>query len=245
MKELRECADETLDKATQFQWEQRERDGHMPKIPGCPVCVEEHGAVVHHFGSTSSSLHSLHLDTRCWGDLSLDGKRYFVVAGFRVQHEDKIIIVLFFIPMDNKSGPVVSQDAFWLIDYTQYTASCKQLQAFHGSKVLRVLSEQGTEFVNQYFHLSTSPAHQPQTNGVAERLFGLAKQRTRRLLLASTLPDVYWIYAMRFAEMLRHKALGFPWNVPACGEEVGIWRSRQGASQVFAQQGCCGSTDLN
>ena len=27
------------------------------------------------------------------------------------------------------------------------------------------------------------------------------------------------------AEMLQHKALGFPWNVPAFGEEVGIWRS--------------------
>ena len=28
---------------------------------------------------------------------------------------------------------------------------------------------------------------------------------------------------MRFAaELLRHKALGFPWNMPAFGEEVGI-----------------------
>ena len=32
---------------------------------------------------------------------------------------------------------------------------------------------------------------------------------------------------MRFAaEMLRHKALGFPWNMPAFGEEVGMWRSQ-------------------
>ena len=31
---------------------------------------------------------------------------------------------------------------------------------------------------------------------------------------------------MRFAaEMLRHKALGFTWNMPAFGEEVGMWRS--------------------
>ena len=34
-------------------------------------------------------------------------------------------------------------------------------------------------------------------------------------------------YAMRFAaEMLRHKALGFSWNMPAFGEEVGMWRSQ-------------------
>ena len=32
---------------------------------------------------------------------------------------------------------------------------------------------------------------------------------------------------MRFAaEMLRHKALGFPWNMPAFAEEVGMWRSQ-------------------
>ena len=76
-------------------------------------------------------------------------------------------------------------------------------------------------------HLATSPAHQPQSNGVAERLAGLVKQCTRRLLLAAGLPDFYWSYAMRFAaEMLRHKALGFQWHVPAFGEEVGMWRSR-------------------
>ena len=76
-------------------------------------------------------------------------------------------------------------------------------------------------------HLATSPAYQPQSNGVAERMIGLAKQCTRRLLLASRLPDIYWSYAMRFAaEMLRHKALGFSWNLPAFGEEVGMWRSQ-------------------
>ena len=51
---------------------------------------------------------------------------------------------------------------------------------------------------------------------VLQRLVGLAKQCTRRLLLAAGLPDFYWSYAMRFvAEMLRHKALGFQWHVPA------------------------------
>ena len=33
---------------------------------------------------------------------------------------------------------------------------------------------------------------------------------------------------MRFAaHTLRHKDLGFPWNAPAFGEEVGIWRSHE------------------
>ena len=51
------------------------------------------------------------------GDLSLDGKRYFVVAGLRVQHEDKVMLVPFFIPVENKSGLVVAKEVFQLIDY--------------------------------------------------------------------------------------------------------------------------------
>ena len=49
----------------------------MPRLPDCPVGVEEHGSVVRHFASTSTSLHTLYLDTGYWGDLSLDGKRHF------------------------------------------------------------------------------------------------------------------------------------------------------------------------
>ena len=96
-----------------------------------------------------------HLDTGYWGDLSLDGKRYFVVAGLRVQHEDKVILVPFFILVENKTGLVVSQEVFQLIDYI---APCKQLQAFH--RVLHILSDQGTELVNQdYSPLLSLPLH--------------------------------------------------------------------------------------
>ena len=138
------------------------------------------------FSSTTNSLQTLHLDTGYWGDPSLDGKRYFLAAGL---HEDKIMLVPFFIPVENKTGLTVSQEVFQLIDHI---ATCKQLQAFHhGSRVLRILSDQGTEFVNQEFekharqrgiHLATSPAHQPQSNSVADRLVGLAKQCARRFL---------------------------------------------------------------
>ena len=127
---------------------QHERDDQLPKPPDCPVCIEEHGSVVRHFSSTSTGWHTLHLDTGYWGDLSLDGKQYFVVAGLRVKHDDKVMLVPFFVPVENKTGLVVSQEMFQLTDRI---ASHKQLQAFHGSKVLRILSEQGTECVNQDF----------------------------------------------------------------------------------------------
>ena len=120
----------------------------MPKLPECPVCVEDHGSVVRRFASASSSLRSSHLDTGYWGDLSLDGRRCFVEAGLRVQREDKVILAPFVMPVENKSGLTVSQEVFKLIDHIAF---CKQLQAFHGSKVLRILSDQGTEFVNQDF----------------------------------------------------------------------------------------------
>ena len=138
MKDLRLCAHETMDTKPpvpyrpQEVWEQRERDGHM--LPdrtriGCQALLQ-----LYQFACAN-----LHLDTGCWGDLSLDGKRYFVVAGLRVRHEDKVMLVPFFIPVENKTGLTVSQGVFQLIDYI---ATCKQLQAFHGSKVLSILRDQ-------------------------------------------------------------------------------------------------------
>ena len=69
-KELRTCADETLDAKPPAPyrppevWEQRERDGHMPKVPDFPVC----SSFCQHVYLDSTSLHTLHLDTGYWGD---------------------------------------------------------------------------------------------------------------------------------------------------------------------------------
>ena len=127
------------------EWETHERNGHLPKLPDCPVCVEEQGPVVRHYAQSSPSLNTLHLDTGYWGDWSLDEERYFIAAALRVEHDKSGILIPFFVPVENKSAIVVSS----------------------------------------------------------------------------------WSYAMRFAaEMLRHKALGFTWNMPAFGKEVGLWRSQ-------------------
>ena len=72
MKELRECAEEVVDTTSSPStrplevWEQNERDGHMPELPDCPVCAQKHRSVVRHYASTSSSLHTRHLDTGYW-----------------------------------------------------------------------------------------------------------------------------------------------------------------------------------
>ena len=69
------------------EWERHQRNGHHPKLPDCPVCVEEQGPVVRHYAHSSSSLNTLHLDTGYWGDWSLDEKRYFIAAALRVEQD--------------------------------------------------------------------------------------------------------------------------------------------------------------
>ena len=43
------------------EWEKHERNGHIPKLPDCPVCVEEQGPVFRHYAQSSPSLNTLHL----------------------------------------------------------------------------------------------------------------------------------------------------------------------------------------
>ena len=50
--------------------------------------------------------------------------------------------------MENKSAVVVSREVFALIDWI---STCKQIQAFNGAKINHILSDQGSEFVNQEF----------------------------------------------------------------------------------------------
>ena len=107
------------------------------------------------------------------------------------------MVVPYFLAVENKSGLTVTKAVFQLIDQTN---GCKREQSFHGAQILQIVRDKGTELFNQELetaarrrgsiHLATSPAHQPQSNGLAARLVGLAKQTTRRLLLARRLPNL-------------------------------------------------------
>ena len=65
MKELRLCADDTMDTKLTIPsrapevCEQHEWDGHMPKFPDCPVCVQEHGSVIDYI-ATCKQLQAFH-----------------------------------------------------------------------------------------------------------------------------------------------------------------------------------------
>ena len=111
MKQLRLLGEHLTDTPTHptrppEEWERHERNGHHPKLPDCPVCVEEQGPVVRHYAHGSSSLNTLHLDTGYWGDWSLDEKRYFIAAALRVEQDGSGILIPFFVPVENKSAIV-------------------------------------------------------------------------------------------------------------------------------------------
>ena len=115
------------------------------------------------------------------------------MAGVRVKHENTYMVVPYFLPVKSMSGMTVTKAVFQLTDQINV---CNRVQSFRAAHILRIFNDKGTEFVNQKFdtatpqrgtHVATSPAHQPESNGLAERLVGLAKQTTRRLLLACQL----------------------------------------------------------
>ena len=108
------------------EWEKHERNGHIPKLPDCPVCVEEQGPIVRHYAQSSPSLKTLRLDTGYWGDWSLDEKRYFIAAALRVDHDKSGILIPFFVLVENKSAIVVSREVFALIDSLRQQGSSMQ-----------------------------------------------------------------------------------------------------------------------
>eukprot|EP00971_Amphidinium_carterae_P318498 6330551-Amphidinium_carterae.1 len=73
---------------------------------------------------------------------------------------------------------------------------------------------------------SFSPPHQPQSNGLAERMVGLMKTTCRRLILSANTSMYMWPFAVTVASVMqRVKLLGHDWSLPVFGELVAIWRS--------------------
>ena len=97
----------------------------------------------------------------------------------------------------------------------------RNLHQITGSRVVRIQADGGREFSNQKLRdlcwrksiiLSFSPAHQPSSNGIAERMVGILKSTVRRVLKQAHLDREWWSYACRFAgHMMREKVLGREW----------------------------------
>ena len=115
----------------------------------------------------------------------------------------------------------------------------RNLHQIKGTRVTRIQADGGGEFTNKQVRdlcweknivLSYSPAHQPSSNGIAERMVGMLKTTVRRMLPQSNLGREWWSYACRFAgRMMRERVLGRDWTYPLFGQLVGIWKSHDKA----------------
>ena len=115
----------------------------------------------------------------------------------------------------------------------------RNLHQIKGSRATRIQADGGGEFTNKKIQdlcweknivLSYSPAHQPSSNGIAERMVGMLKTTVRRMLKQSNLGREWWSYACRFAgHMMRERVLGREWTYPLFGQLVGIWKSHDKA----------------
>ena len=115
----------------------------------------------------------------------------------------------------------------------------RNLHQIKGSRVTRIQADGGGEFTNKKIQdlcweknivLSYSPAHQPSSNGIAERMVGMLKTTVRRMLKQANLGREWWSYACRFAgHMMRERVLGREWTYPLFGQLVGVWKSHDKA----------------
>ena len=213
------------------KWLEHHQSGHLTKDPGCPACMEEAGSKVNHRrkkGDRSPGV--MHCDLATF-EASADGHKYCLVAAVTIEVDKESKLLPFFVPMPKKDAVGSSQGR---------------------SRIARIQADGGGEFTNQKVRdlcweknitLSYSPAHQPSSNGMAERMVGMLKTTVRRMLKQAKLGRERWSYACRFAgHMMREKVLGREWPHPVIlGQLVGIWKSHDKAqANSLDDRGCVG-----
>ena len=177
----------------------------------------------------------MHVDLAAF-ESSADQIKYAFVSACTIRVDDEDRLLPIFIPIPRKDAATVLkavQDAMSLM-------GSRQLVQIPGSRIVRIQGDGGGEFNNEKLksycqeigvQLTFSPAHQPSSNGIAERMVGLCKTAVRRLLKQAQLEAAWWSYACRMsARMMREKVVGRIWKYPLFGQLVGIWRGHDKAS---------------
>ena len=205
----------------------------LTKDPGCPVCMESAGSKVsHHRKKGDRSPGVMHCDLAAF-ESSADGHKYCLVAAVTVEINKESKPLPIFIPMPMKDAVC----AMAALKEALTMCENRNLHQITGSRIVRIQADGGGEFTNHYqkvrdlcweknITLSYSPAHQPPSNGIAERMVGILKSTSHRMLKQAHLDREWWSCACRFAgRMMREKVLGREWTYPLFGQLVGIWKS--------------------
>ena len=217
------------------KWLEHHQSGHLTKDPNCPVCMKEAGSKINHRRKHADRHPGImHCDLAAF-EASADGHKYCLVAAVTIEVDNVSKLLPFFIPMPKKDAVCATnalKEALLMRDN-------RNLHQIKGSRVTRIQADGGGEFTNKQVRdlcweknivLSYSPAHQPSSNGIAERMVGMLKTTVRRMLKQANLGREWWSYACRFAgHMMREKVLGRDWTYPLFGQLVGIWRSHDKA----------------
>ena len=153
----------------------------------CLVCIEESGSRVAHWRKKyDRQTGVIHLDLAAF-EPSTDGRKYRLVAAVTVEIDKVSKLTPIFVPMPKKDA--VSGLA--AIKETLTLRSDRNLRQITGSRITRIQADGGGEYNNQKLKdlrfeknivLSFSPAHQPLSDGIAERMVGMLKTIVRRLL---------------------------------------------------------------
>ena len=189
------------------KWLEHHQSGHLTKDPGCPVCMEEAGSKVNHRrkkGDCSPGV--MHCDLAAF-EASADGHKYCLVAAVTIEINKESKLLPIFIPMPKKDAVCAAM------------CDNRNMHQIPGSRIVRIQADGGGEFTNQPVRdlcweksitLSYPPAHQPSSNGIAERMVGFLKTTVRRMLNQAHLGREWWSYACRFAgRMMREKVLAY------------------------------------
>ena len=175
----------------------------------------------------------MHCDLAAF-EASADGHKYCLVAAVTIEVDNVSKLLPFFVPI--KEDAVCATAA---LKEALIMCENRNLHQIKGSRITRIQADGGGEFTNKKVQdlcweknivLWYSPAHQPSSNGIAERMVGMLKTTVRRMLKQANLGREWWSYASRFAgHMMRGKVLGREWTYPLFGQLVGIWESHDKA----------------
>ena len=211
------------------------QSGHLVKDPGCPVCMEEAGSKINHRRKYADRHQGImHCDLAAF-ESSADDHKYCLVAVVTVEVDNASKLLPFFVPMPKKDAMcavTALKEALLMCDN-------RNLHQIKGSRVTRIQADGGGELTNKKIQdlcweknivLSYSPAHQPSSNGIAERMVGTLKTTVRRMLKQANLGRGWWSYACRFpGHMMRERVLGREWTYPLFGQLVGVSKSHDKA----------------
>ena len=199
------------------KWIEHHQPGHLVKDPSCPVCMEEAGSKINHRRKYADRHPGIMHCNLAASEASADGHKYCLVAAVTVEVDNVSKLLPFFIPMPKKDAVCATaalKEALLMCDN-------RNLNQIKGSRITRIQADGGGEFTNKKIQdlcwekqiiLSYSPAHQPSSNGIAERM-------------VANLGREWWSYACRFAGHMmreRERVLGREWTYPLFGQLVGI-----------------------